>query len=434
MNAILLNDRTAVLIALVISMLVSWFAIPVVVKVSLIKRLTDKPGGGRKIHKREIPTLGGVALYAGFSFGFLLTVNGYMTGVNYFCLATLLLFLAGMKDDLITLDPNKKLMIEVVAALLLLYFTDIRITSFHGFMGIYGIPAWLSYITTIFLMIVIINAFNLIDGIDGLAASTGIIASVVFGLWFWLSGLTGYAIMAASLIGTLGGFIWFNLSEGRNKIFMGDTGSLLVGFILASLTIAFNEVSESTGVFYELSAAPAISIAILIVPLYDTLRVFTIRLAHGQHPFTADNRHIHYMMLRAGFSHKKSDVIIGIINIFIIALAFTLDRIGIFWLSSVTLTLCLVFTSLIYLRIYHRFLIHRVPVGIEDINTIRLITKIHSFFSGRNIRMPVSQPKCKIVHGQGIPLKDQFITNKNQTSGIKMPISSKEKEDSRSAI
>lgn len=431
MESILLNDKNAALIALVIGLLISWFSIPVVVKVTLLKRLTDKPGS-RKIHKREIPTLGGVALFAGFSFGFLLAINGYMTGVNYFFLATLLLFLAGMKDDLITLDPNKKLLTEIFAALLLLYFTDIRITDFHGFMGIHEIPAWLTYTTTIFIMIVIINALNLIDGIDGLAAGTGIIASTALGIWFWLSGQTGYAIMAAALTGTLIGFIRFNISDGKYKIFMGDTGSLLLGFILAAMTISFNELSDGPSAYHDLISAPAISIAILIVPLYDTLRVFTIRIARSRHPFKADNRHIHHMMLRAGFNHIQTDIIIGTLHILIIGLAFALDHIGIFRLSVILLSICLFLTGLIYMRIYSRFLLHRIPVGEEDLSMIRSIAMFHSFISRRNIRMPVLVPRFEGSHNGGLPIDSQLSKARKPTSGRKVEI--RPEEETSSAV
>jgi UDP-N-acetylmuramyl pentapeptide phosphotransferase/UDP-N-acetylglucosamine-1-phosphate transferase len=429
MESILLNEKNAVLIALVIAAFISWFAIPIVVKVTSIRHLTDRPGT-RKIHKREIPTLGGVGLYAGFSFGFLIAVNGYMTGVNYFFLATLLLFLAGMKDDLITLDPKKKLMAEIIAALLLLYFTDIRITNYHGFLGIQAIPAWLTYITTVFIMIVIINAVNLIDGIDGLAASTGIISSAALGFWFWFSGETGYAIMAAALIGTLAGFMRFNLSSGANKIFMGDTGSLLTGFIIAAMTIMFNEVNAGSATYHDLYSAPAISIAILIVPLYDTLRVFTIRIAHHQHPFIADNRHIHHMMLRAGFTHKKADVIIAAAHISIIAMAFALDHIGIFWLSGLLLLTCLLLTGLIYLRIYNRFLLHRVPVGEEDFETIRTIAIMHAHISGRKIRMPEFVPKYNLFNQPGLGDKEVISEIHPKGISINLPVEDKKETES----
>ena len=155
----------------------------------------------------------------------------------------------------------------------------------------------------------IINALNLIDGIDGLAASIGIIASLFFGVWFFLSNDYGYTIMAAALLGALIVFLGYNLPDGPKKIFMGDTGSLVIGFILAVFAIRFNEIDAAGKSFYDLQSAPSVSIAVLIVPLYDTLRVIILRFRNHQYFFVADNRHIHHMMLRAGLSHRRQPFI-----------------------------------------------------------------------------------------------------------------------------
>jgi len=389
MESLFLNEKFAVLIALVVSILITWFSVPIVVRVATLRNLTDLPGK-RKIHKREIPTLGGIAIFAGFSTSFLMSIDGFMEGMNYFTFALLLLFFVGMKDDLIPVDPKKKLFAEILAAICLIYFTDIRITNFHGFMGMQEIPVWLTYISTIFLMIVIINAVNLSDGIDGLAASIGIIASATFGVLFFLSGNTGYAIMAAALAGTLIAFLRFNLSSGKNKIFMGDTGSLITGFLIAAMTIRFNEVNATPSTYHVLDSAPAISIAILIVPLFDTLRVFTIRLIRGQHPFRADNRHIHHLMLRTGYSHKRSAFIISIAHIFIIALAFSLDHIGILWLALILLIVCLLLTGVIYLLVYRRYLMKHRSLNRDGLGTLRIILHIHRLFRQRKtVSVPV---------------------------------------------
>lgn len=366
----------AVVMALLSAMFVTWLAIPLVVKIAKVRKLTDPPGP-RKIHRQAIPTLGGIGIFAGFTFGFLMSIDSYMPGMNYFVVATMFLFFVGMKDDLITLDPKKRLFAEFIVAITLVYFTDIRITSFHGLFGITNIPLWLTYLTTIFIMVVIINSINLIDGIDGLAASVGIIASVTLGTWFWLSGNTGYTIMAASLAGALIMFLRFNISTGKNKIFMGDTGALLIGFILAAMTISFNEINAAGSSFYTLHSSPSISIAILIVPLFDTLRVFTIRILKGQSPFTADNRHIHHLMLRAGYSHRRSTFFISLVHIGIIALAFSLDRIGILWLSLVLLSVCILLTGFLFILVYRNYFFNNITVKEEDYGMIYLISRIH---------------------------------------------------------
>ena len=275
-----------------------------------------------------------------------------MEGVTYFTMTLLLLFFLGIKDDLITLDPRKKLIAEIFTGIVLTYFTDIHFTNFHGFLGITDIPVWLSYLTTVFLVVVILNSLNLIDGIDGLAASAGIIATIVLGVWFWLAGDTGYSIMAAALLGALIVFLRFNLSKGKNKIFMGDSGSLIIGFILAVMVIHFNEINTGSSPVHNLNSSPAITIAILIVPLYDTLRVFTLRIWNRQNPFKGDNRHIHHLMLRAGFSHRKTTFYMSLAHIIIIAIAFMLDHIGIIWLSLALLFISLILTGFVQLLVY----------------------------------------------------------------------------------
>ena len=423
MDVSFINSVLAPAIAFVCATLISLFAIPIVVRVTSLKGLTDSPDF-RKIHKKEIPTLGGVALFAGFMFGFLIAINGYMHGVSYFILAMIILFFAGMKDDLITLDPKKKLVAEIIAVLLLVYFTDIRITSFHGFLGIQTIPVWMTYLVTVFVMIVVINALNLIDGIDGLAAATGIVASATLGIYFWVSGQTGYAIISAALTGTLVGFIRFNLSDGRNKIFMGDTGSLLIGFVLAALVILFNEVhAGSYPVYLDLHSTPAITIAILIVPLFDTLRVFTVRILRGLHPFTADNRHIHHLLLRTGCTHKSAVLRITLAHISMIALAFALDHIGILYLTALLLAICLVLTGMIYAVIYKNYLSGKAAVRKEDYSIICLIAKLHGRLSRKIIPLPVQATNGSVLKPMPVTgfrvMRRQAAAIRQQAAGIR---------------
>jgi hypothetical protein len=204
--------------------------------------------------------------------------------------------------------------------------------------------------------------------------------------------------MAAALTGTLIAFLRYNLSSGKNKIFMGDTGSLIIGFLIAAMTIRFNEVHATASAYYELDSAPAISIAILIVPLFDTLRVFTIRIMRGQHPFIADNRHIHHLMLKTGYSHKRSTFMISLAQIFIIALAFSLDHIGILWLALTLLMVCLLLTGIIYLLVYRTYLMKHRSLNNDELWTLRVIFQIHRFFRpGKTIRVPAVRTALSAV-------------------------------------
>jgi UDP-GlcNAc:undecaprenyl-phosphate/decaprenyl-phosphate GlcNAc-1-phosphate transferase len=343
MPEIVITGLPAILLAFAIALVITWYYIPKVVRVVKQRHLEDKPGR-HKIHSADIPTLGGIGIFAGFLIGFLVGIDGYMPGLSYFAAAALFLFFVGIKDDLVFLHPWKKLAGEVAAVLIVFFLTDVRFTHLHGFLGATDISLTTSFFITVPLMLIVINAFNLIDGIDGLAACVAIVGTAVFGVFFYLSGDYGYTVMTAALLGSLVAFLRFNLSNGKNKIFMGDTGSLVIGFTMAVFAVRFNELDAKDMSFIDLQSAPSITIAILIIPLFDTLRVIILRLHYHQSPFTADHRHLHHMMLRAGFSHKEATFYISLFNVLVIAVAFLLDRLGIFWLGLVLLSLCLLAT------------------------------------------------------------------------------------------
>ena len=339
MSELVITGWPTILLAFVSSSAITWYYIPKIIKVVYKKHLSDRPGN-HKIHKKDTPTLGGIGIFAGFIFGFLIGVNGYMHTVSYFTAAALILFFIGLNDDLLNLNAWKKFLAEIVTAFIIALFTDLHFTSFHGFLGVGEVPAWFSYLTTVFIIVLIINAVNLIDGIDGLAASVGAIASIFFGIWFYLSGDYGFTAMAAALLGSLVVFLYFNISNGRMKIFMGDTGSIVIGFTLAVMAIRFNELDAAGRSFRDLASTPSVSIAVLIVPLYDTLRVIMLRFRNHQNIFKADNRHIHHLILRLGISHRMATLYIVLFNAMMIILALLLDGIGILWLGLVLLVIC----------------------------------------------------------------------------------------------
>ena len=365
MPEIVITGIPAILLAFASSLFVTWYYIPKVIRVVRERHLEDKPGLN-KIHLKDIPTLGGIGIFGGFIVGFLIGVNGYMPGLSYFTAAVVFLLFVGIKDDLVFLNPKKKLWGELGSAILVAVFTNIHFTHFHGFMGITGISVAASYIVTITLIVLIINAVNLIDGIDGLAASVGVIASLAFGIFFFLSGDYGYTVMAAALLGALIAFLRYNLSEGTQKIFMGDSGSLVIGFTLAVLAVHFNELVAAGGAVLDLKSAPAVSIGILIIPLYDTLRVMTLRLLDKKSLFAGDRRHIHHLMLRAGMSHRQATLFISLFNVSMIVVAFLLDSLGILLLGFLLLALCLIATQILILAVRRRESGEFIPFNASD--------------------------------------------------------------------
>jgi UDP-GlcNAc:undecaprenyl-phosphate/decaprenyl-phosphate GlcNAc-1-phosphate transferase len=311
------------------SFVVVLYATPSLIKVAVLKRLIDAPSEERKIHKRSVPTIGGIIIYAGTIFAYTLWYNiedgifydKILKSVTEFKLiiaTSLILFFVGVKDDIIGTAPVKKLFAHIIVALILVLMGDIRITGLHGIFGVSDIPHWGSVFLSIFTYVVVVNAFNLIDGVDGLAAGVGFISSCAFGTWFVFANEFPYAAMSFALAGALLGFLIFNFSPA--KIFMGDSGSLVIGMFICVLAIKLIEYPiEQLDGFWVRVSKPVFAISALAYPLLDTLRIFIIRAVKGQSPFVADRNHIHHRLIDCRYSHKKTVIIIYIFSLFAIA-------------------------------------------------------------------------------------------------------------------
>ena len=326
-----------------VSAAITSLSIPKIIKVVVIKKLSDKPGS-RKIHKHCIPTLGGIGIFSGFFISLMLFDNGNIKQVSIIAASTMIIFFIGQKDDLINMNAKKKFFFEFLVALIITLATELRITSFQGFLGVHEIPYWMSIIVTLLLIVFIMNAYNLIDGIDGLAASIGIISATVYGYMFWMNGELGYSIMSACIAGALSAFIPYNMYKGRFKIFMGDTGSLTIGLLLAILTLKFNAHNVEASTSIKFVSAPAISLAILFLPLFDTLRVTLIRLQQKSNPFVGDNNHLHHRLLRFGLSHSQATLVMIFFSAIFILLAISLDHLGILVISAILFALAFMIT------------------------------------------------------------------------------------------
>ena len=291
---------------------------PSFIKIAHIKHLFDDPTEDRKIHTRKIPLMGGMMIFAGTLFSFLLWLPINEMGViKYLVPSLLIMFFVGMKDDIIGTAPVKKLAAHLFVAFIMVLMADVKLTSLHGLFGIREIPEWAGIMLSVFTYIVIINAFNLIDGVDGLAAGVGLIAATVFGFWFYYAGDWTYAVLSFSLAGSLLGFLRFNFNPA--KIFMGDSGSLTIGFLFAVLAIEMVEYeAQDLPASITNISKPILAMCILVYPLIDTIRVFTLRALKGVSPFTADRNHIHHRLMDLGLSHKQTVLIIYLFNLLII--------------------------------------------------------------------------------------------------------------------
>jgi UDP-N-acetylmuramyl pentapeptide phosphotransferase/UDP-N-acetylglucosamine-1-phosphate transferase len=311
----------------IIALLISAFSIPVIIRVADAKHLMDEPDSDRKFHSKRTPTLGGVAIFAGtiFSFSAMVDYIGANYDIKFMIPAFILLFFAGIKDDILDLSAVKKLMIQFFCAALLTVFGTMRLTNLWGMLGITEIPPIVGIVLTFILIVALINAFNLIDGIDGLAGGLGLIASLFFGTWFALTNATALSILAFSVAGALLGFLFYNFRNA--KIFMGDTGSMMIGFIMSILAIKFIENNRLPGIensVYYIKAAPGVAVAAVMIPLFDMSRVFFQRILKKKSPLKADRNHIHHMLIDSNLSTTASTVALYVAAIFLIAISLLL--------------------------------------------------------------------------------------------------------------
>lgn len=295
---------------------------PSFITIAKLKHLFDDPSDKRKIHTENTPSMGGMMIFAGTLFSFLLWLPINEIGViKYLIPSLIIMFFVGMKDDIIGTAPVKKLAAHIAVAFIMVFMANIKLTSLHGLFGVKEIPEWAGIMLSIFTYIVIVNAFNLIDGVDGLAAGVGLIASVAFGLWFYYAGDWAYAVLAFSLAGALLGFLRFNFNPA--KIFMGDSGSLVIGFLFAVMAIELVEYDAQQKLpnIIKNISKPILAMSILVYPLVDTIRVFTLRAIKGVSPFTADRNHIHHCLMDLGLGHKQTVIIIYTLSIVTISAA-----------------------------------------------------------------------------------------------------------------
>lgn len=338
--------------AFVLAFVIAYQTFPTILYVSMKKRLMDEPDS-RSMHTNRTPTLGGIGIF--FSIVVVMTICGAYLNTKVLLLVMgglTILFFLGLKDDLTVLSAGKKFTGQLFAALLLIVFTDTRIIGFSKILDVDVLPYWVSVFFTLFVYILIINAYNLIDGVDGLAGSIALIMSAVFAVLFYNSGDLSLATIAVALIGALFAFLRYNMSP-KHKIFMGDTGSMIVGFLLAFFTISFISQSQTNIDSSYYRASPALALAMLFYPLMDTCRIFFIRIfLLKQSPFEADRNHIHHRFIQLGFTHLQTTGIIVLVNSMVVIIAFSLLDLNL----NTQIGLLLVYGSILY---YIPYLIKR---------------------------------------------------------------------------
>ena len=316
-------EENTIILGFVTAFFIVLLATPSLIKVAKLKHLVDEPGEARKIHRRSIPTIGGIIIFGSVLFTYALWypesystadtdkgnfIEEALTTFKYLTACLILLFFVGIKDDIIGTAPLKKLLAHMLVGFILVMMGDIKIDGMHGIFGVGDFTEeWPGVLLSVFVYIVVVNAYNLIDGVDGLAAGIGLINSIMFAGWFYYTGNVPLALLAMILAGTLLGFLVFNFSPA--KIFMGDSGSMVIGAIISVLAISMinedqSRVRESMGILAKIP-----------------IRIFAVRASKGNSPFSADKNHIHHKLISAGLSHSKTVVILYVYNLVVVGLA-----------------------------------------------------------------------------------------------------------------
>lgn len=368
------------------ALFISLMCFPPFIRFMERKKFLDS-GGGRKIHKGYTAHMGGLVIFFAFALAASVWFSVVNEGISWelmrIMLVLFLVVLLGIRDDMNSLTPAVKVLCEVFLSILCCYF-DLRLKSFYGFLGIYELPVAVSYLLTIAFVVVVMNSYNLIDGIDGQAGLQAVLFFSFILAIHLLHGRSWESLVCSSMIGAIVGFLYYNWQPA--KVFMGDTGSLFIGFTVAIVSIAtmnFLGIKSVDDFFARpvlhinvtwniptIKSALTLPIAFFFVPLADTLRVFSYRIGKRRSPFLPDKKHIHHLLLSVGYNNRQSSIITSVLSLLISLLSTFLA----FILTDIYFSIYLVILFLTYVFGLHLFIHYK----------IRKTNHQHQIISGKN--------------------------------------------------
>ena len=318
-----------ILLPILLSFIGTLWMHPKILKIAILKNLVDNPDA-RKLQRNPVPVMGGIAVFFGIAIG-LCSSPAMFSSANTFMLisAMLIMLYVGTIDDIINLSPTIRFAIEIIIIAWLMYASDSSINCFWGLWGVTTIPQWAAYALTIFASVGIINAINLIDGVNGLSSGFCFMSSVLFAIFFHITGNQVMTTLALSAAGAIIPFFLHNVFGQSTKMFIGDGGTLVIGTMMAMFVM--NILGTNSGC--SILAAKGVglipfTLAVLSIPVFDTLRVMSTRILNKKSPFHPDKTHLHHMFIDLGFSHIGTTISILSLNFLIVAAWFISYKLG----------------------------------------------------------------------------------------------------------
>ncbi|MCL6461285.1 MAG: polysaccharide biosynthesis/export family protein [Flavobacterium micromati] len=311
----LLSINNMYFLFFIIAWAISYVSFPVIINISNAKGLMATPSE-RSSHIKKTPNLGGVGIFMGFVLAFTSFGSLFEISANYNLIGCLtVLFFLGLKDDILILTARTKFIVQFGISLIITLNSNVTINNLYGIFDIYQIGAVPAVALTTFVYVLIINSYNLIDGVDGLAGTIAICFLSVSSILFYNANEMTLLVISLTLMGSIIAFLQYNFSKEK-KIFMGDTGSMVVGFLISFLVINILSLKEINLGLFSYKTSPALVVALLFYPLIDTARIFFVRLVIlKKSPFNADKNHIHHRLLDLGFKHSQISIFAGLITL-----------------------------------------------------------------------------------------------------------------------
>ncbi len=347
---------------------------PKILKISIIKNLVDNPNA-RKLQRKPVPVMGGLAVFFGITIGLCISPTIFNSASTFMLISAMLIMLyIGTIDDIIDLSPAVRFLIEILIIVWLMYASKSSINCFWGLWGVDTIPNWVAYALTIFASVGIINAINLIDGVNGLSSGFCFMSSVLFAIFFYKSGNHVMATLATAAAGAIVPFFLHNVFGTETKMFIGDGGTLVIGTMMAMfvMSILHAEANCAPLVLKGFGLIP-FTLAVLAIPVFDTLRVMSTRIINGRPPFDADKSHLHHLFIDLGFSHIGTTVSILSANFLIVALWYLSYKMG----ASIEAQLYIVIVlSILITFVFYWFAKRQIEHDTKCLKTLRRIGKM----------------------------------------------------------